>query len=93
MLVATWAKELPWVLLGLHVQLREDTGLSHTETVFGTPNEFLPGEEIFVYNILKFFLKTLDAPAFPLSSKHNLSRLLPEELPADLLRAPFIWLR
>jgi hypothetical protein len=25
---ATWAEELPWVLLGLRAQPREDTGLS-----------------------------------------------------------------
>jgi hypothetical protein len=93
---ATWAKELLWVLLGLRAQPREDTGLSLAEAVFGTPivlpNEFLHGEEISVDNISKVFLKTLDAPAFPLSSKHNSDRLLPEELPADLLSTPFIWL-
>ncbi len=50
------------------------------------------GEEISVDNISKKFGKTLDAPAFPLSSKHNLSHLLPEELPADLLHTPFVWL-
>ncbi len=35
--VVTWAEELPFVLLGLRAQLREDTGLSLTETVFGAP--------------------------------------------------------
>jgi cleavage and polyadenylation specificity factor subunit 1 len=35
--VATWAEDLPWVLLGLHVQPREKTGLSPAEAVFGTP--------------------------------------------------------
>ncbi len=52
----------------------------------------MQGEEISVDNISNKFLKTLDVPAFTLSSKHNSSRLLPEELPADLLHAPFIWL-
>jgi hypothetical protein len=33
--MATWAKEIPWVLLGLHAQPREDTGLSPAEAVFG----------------------------------------------------------
>jgi transposase InsO family protein len=32
--MATWVKEIPWVLLGLRAQLREDTGLSPAETVF-----------------------------------------------------------
>jgi transposase InsO family protein len=35
--VATWAEELPFVLLGLRAQLREDTGLSPAEAVFGAP--------------------------------------------------------
>jgi hypothetical protein len=91
---ATCAKELLWVLLGLPAQPREDTGLSLVEAVFGTPivlpNEFLHGEKISFDNISKVFFKTLDA--FPLSSKHNSGRLLPEDLPADLLGAPFIWL-
>jgi hypothetical protein len=42
---ATWAKENPWVLLGLRSQPREDTSLSLAKAVFGTPlvlpNEFL----------------------------------------------------
>jgi transposase InsO family protein len=32
--VATWVQEIPWVLLGLRAQLKEDTGLSPAETVF-----------------------------------------------------------
>jgi transposase InsO family protein len=42
---ATWANELPFVLLGLRAQPKEDTGLSPAESVFGAPivltNEFL----------------------------------------------------
>jgi hypothetical protein len=34
---ATWSEELPFVLLGLRAQPREDTGLSPAEAVFGTP--------------------------------------------------------
>jgi hypothetical protein len=34
---ATWSKELPFVLLGLRTQPREDTGLSPPEAVFGAP--------------------------------------------------------
>ncbi len=40
-----WAEELPWVLLGLRSQPREDASLSPAEAVFGVPlalpNEFL----------------------------------------------------
>jgi transposase InsO family protein len=32
---ATWSEELPFVLLRLRAQLREDTGLSPAEAVFG----------------------------------------------------------
>ncbi len=56
---ATWAQEIPWVLLGLRAQPREDTGLSLAEAVFGAPialpNEFLKGDEIPVNTIQKFF--------------------------------------
>jgi hypothetical protein len=41
---ATWSEELPFVLLGLRAQPRENTGPSPAEAVFGTqivlPNEF-----------------------------------------------------
>ncbi len=57
--MATWTEELPWVLLGLRAQLREDTGLFIAEAVSGTPivllSEFLHGEEISVDNISKKF--------------------------------------
>jgi transposase InsO family protein len=40
---ATWSQELPFVLLGLRAQPREDSGLSLAEVVFGAqivlPNE------------------------------------------------------
>jgi hypothetical protein len=87
---ATWDKEIPWVLLGLRAQSREDTGLSLAEAVFGAPivllNEFLKGDETPVHTILKKFLKSLDAPAFSLP-RHNSSHQLPSELPAYILSA------
>jgi transposase InsO family protein len=65
---ATWADELPFVLLGLRAQPREGTGLSPAESVFGAPivlpNEFLQSEELAVESIIKQFQKTLVAPAF-----------------------------
>jgi transposase InsO family protein len=90
----TWSKELPFVLLGLRAQLREDTGLSPAEAVFGAqivlPNEFLQNDEFSVDAIVKNFSKTLhvSAPSLP---RHNSSTDLPSELPAKLLSAPFIW--
>jgi hypothetical protein len=56
---ATWSEELPFVLLGLRAQPREDTGLSPAEAIFGAlivlPNEFLQNEEISVDSIKNFF--------------------------------------
>jgi hypothetical protein len=94
---ATWSEELPFVLLGFHAQLREDTGLSPAEAVFVTPivlpNEFLQGDEFCVDEIVKKFQKkTLDAPPFSLP-RHNSSIQLPAELPDELLCAHFVWLR
>jgi hypothetical protein len=58
---ATWAEEIPWVLLGLSAQLREDTSLSPAEAVFGAPivlpNEFLQGDEISVDTISKIWVR------------------------------------
>jgi hypothetical protein len=94
--VATWSKELPFVLLGLRAQPREDTGLSPAEAVFGTPivlpNEFLQNEEMPVDAIIKNCSKTLHVPAVSLP-RHNSSAQLPDELPGDLLSIPLVWVR
>jgi transposase InsO family protein len=54
---AIWSKELPFVLLNLHAQPREDTALSPAEAVFGTPivlpNKFLQEDEFSVNEIVK----------------------------------------
>jgi transposase InsO family protein len=34
---ASWAAELPWVLLGLRSQQREDSNISPAQAVYGTP--------------------------------------------------------
>jgi hypothetical protein len=56
--VATW-EELPFELLGLRAQPREDTGLSPAEAVFGAkivlPNEFLHNDELSVDTIVNKF--------------------------------------
>ncbi len=57
----TWSEELPFVLLGLHAQQREDSGLSPAEAVFGAPivlpDEFLPNKEISEDSIIKKFVQ------------------------------------
>jgi hypothetical protein len=91
---ATWSEELPFVLLGLKAQLREETGLSPAEAVFGAqivlPNEVLQNDELSLETIVKNFSKTLhvSAPSLP---RHNSSTDLPSELPAELLSAPLVW--
>jgi hypothetical protein len=74
--VATWSEELPFVLLGLRAQPREDTGLSPAEAVFGSqivlPNEFFQNDELSVDTIVKIFSKTLHVSA-PSLSRHNSS--------------------
>ncbi len=66
--------------------------LSRAEAVLGVsivlPNEFLQGDKISVDTIFFF----LDAPVFSLP-RHNLSRHLPSEFPADLLSARLVWVR
>ncbi len=61
--VATWAEEIPWVLLVLCAQPREDTDLSPAEPVFGapfvSPNEFLQADKISVETISKILKKNL----------------------------------
>ncbi len=93
---ATWSEELPFVLLRLCAQPREDTGLSPTEAVFGAPivlpNEFLENEEISVDSQIKFFTKTLHVPTTSLP-RHSSSTQLPSELPAELLSVPLVWVR
>ncbi len=87
---ATWYKELPFVLLGIRAQPREDTGLSPAEAVFGAqiilPNEFLQNDELSVDTIVKKFAKTLHVSASSLP-RHNSST----KLPAELLSAPLVW--
>jgi hypothetical protein len=90
---ATWSEELPFMLLGLRAQPREETGLSPAEAVFGTlivlPNEFLQNEEISVDAIIQNFSKTLHAAAVSLP-RHNSSAQLPDKLSGNLLSTPLV---
>jgi hypothetical protein len=88
--------ELPFVLLGLRAQPREDTGLSLAEAVLGAqivlPKDFLQNDELSVDAIIKNVSKTLhvSAPSLP---RYNSSTDLPSKLPAELLSAPppLVW--
>ncbi len=91
---ATWSEELPFVLLGLRAQPREDTGLSLAEAVFSAqivlPNECLQNDELSIDTIVKKISITFHvaAPSLPM---HNSSTDLLSELPAQLLSAPLVW--
>ncbi len=80
------------MLLGLRAQLREDTGLSSAEAVFGAPivlpNEFLQNDELSVDTIVKNFPKPC---MFLLLLCRGTE--LPSEPPAELLSAPLVWVR
>jgi hypothetical protein len=82
--VATWSEELPFVLLGLQAQLREDTGLSPAKAVFSAqfvfPNEFLQNDKLSVDSMfwLLLCLGTILALTCPASCQ--LSRSLPPRL-------------
>ncbi len=92
---ATWSQKLPFVLLGLRAQPREDTGLSPAEAVFGAlnvlPNVLLQNKEMSVDAIIKIF-SNLHVPAISLP-RHNSSAQLPDELPGDLLSTSLVWVR
>jgi hypothetical protein len=91
---ATWSEELPFILLELRAQPRENTGLSPAEAVFGAqivlPNEFLQNYEFSVDIIVEKLSKTLhvSAPSLP---RHNSSTDLPSELPAELFSVGAAW--
>ncbi len=59
--MATWSKELPFVLLRLRAQPREGTGLSPVQAVFGAPivlpNEFCKMKKFLLILLVKIFLK------------------------------------
>ncbi len=84
-----WVADLPWILLGLRAQPREDTGRSAAEAVFGAPL-VLPGQ----------FLHQLEPPGQEFFDqlapvRHNTSgrAAAPAELPPDLLHADFVFVR
>jgi hypothetical protein len=73
----TWAIELPFVLLGLRAQPREDTGLYLAEAVFGTPivlpTKFLHGDEFSVPWMLLSFLCPGTIPVPSCRSSYQMS--------------------
>ena len=95
-----WMDHLPAVMMGLRASVREDAGVSPAELVFGMPFR-LPGiffhEEVqtvpgtptseFVDNLRRTMADQTPAPVVHHSSLERF------RLPADLLRAEFVYLR
>jgi transposase InsO family protein len=95
----TWTAHLPWVLLGLRAAPREEDKISPTQAVFGTPI-VLPGQFLDAnanVNEPEFFIKFSSelGAAESVATRHNSARAqdVPDELPADLLRAPAFLVR
>ena len=94
---ASWTTELPWVLMGLRSQPREDSNISPAQAVYGTPlvlpNQFLSIDDTETMN--KFLVQInniLNNSSLP---RHNVAadRELPEDLPPDLWAADRVWVR
>jgi hypothetical protein len=94
---ASWAAELPWVLLGLRSQQREDSNISPARAVYGTllvlPNLYLSIDDTVTMNeFLVQINNILNNSSLP---RHNVAadRELPEDLPPDLWAAGRVWVR
>jgi hypothetical protein len=95
---ANWVDHLPWVLLGLRAAAREDDGSTPAQAVFGSPlilpGQFLDSPELPSKTFLEQFSKTLSAAEHS-ATRHNTAaaRWPPPQLPADLARAPSVFVR
>jgi hypothetical protein len=94
---ASWAAELPWVLLGLRSQPREDSNISRAQAVYGTPlvlpNQYLSIDDTVTMNeFLVQINNILNNSSLP---RHNVAAdmELPEDLPPDLWAADRVWVR
>ena len=92
---ATWATELPWVLLSLRTTPREDTNTSPAQALFGTLlvllNQFLSiNNEETMNTFLIQIDKILKNNPLP---RHNTAatKELPEDLPPELRAANRVW--
>jgi transposase InsO family protein len=94
---ATWAAELPWVLLGLRSSPREDTNISPAQALYGTPlvlpNQYLSinNEQTMNESIIQIdnILKNLPM------TRHNTAadKEPPQDLPQELWAADRVWVR
>ena len=88
-----WFLHLPLVLLGLRTVPKDDTGLSVSEAVYGSPltvpGEFLVSPELPPSTYLSKIEQAMAGFAIPLP--HHVPQSPPRQLPAALLSAKFVF--
>ena len=88
-----WFSHLPLVLLGLRATPKDDTGLSVSEAVYGSPLT-LPGELVDIPELLPdAFLKKVNRSidGFAISPPHHVRPVPPVQLPAALVSAKYLF--
>lgn len=91
----SWAKELPWVLLGIRTAPKEDLGCSSAEMVYGlpltVPGDFIPSSHIQSDDLSLARLRDqVNAQAPILTSQHGHT---PNTVPRNLQEAKFVFVR
>jgi transposase InsO family protein len=93
-----WYPHLPWVLLGLRTAQRDADGVAPDVAVYGAPlilpGQFLDSPEQTTADFLRQMSAAL-TDITPPPTRHNTAaaRTPPAELPADLARAPAVFVR
>lgn len=93
---STWVQQLPLVMLGLRTVPKQDTGLSASEAVYGSPlclpGEFLDAEEY----PPEIFLRKIDSAisGFSTTPHHNHPTTIhTQKIPISLQQAEFVFIR
>jgi hypothetical protein len=90
-----WISHLPIVLLGLRATPKDDTGLSVSEAVYGSPLS-LPGELVDVPELLPdAVLRKVNraVEGFAIPPPHHVRPAPPNQLPAALISAKYVFVR
>ena len=88
-----WFSHLPLVHLGLRATPKDDTGLSVSEAVYGSPLT-MPGELVDVPELPpESFLRKVERAidGFAVPPPHHVHPVPPSQLPAALLKAKFMF--
>ena len=90
-----WVSHLPLVLLGLRATPKDDTGLSVSEAVYGSPLT-LPGELVDIPELLPdAFLRKVDRAidGFAVPLPHHVRPVPLVQLPSALMSAKYVFVR